>query len=390
MSQPAPSPLKLNSRNGGLLSNQIANHYRQEIFRGAFPSGSHLPTCQEVAKEAGVAAQTVNRAFDLLAEEGLVSRRRSVGTIVHWGGEAPRQLTRTPRSPRHTSLPICQVARISTLKTDESDLFVDYLNGFTEGFDAWKCRFEIAHLRDTQSDLEMVKALIEQRQARGLVCMPLASDAMEYLVASRFPLVFINHDESARGVTSVIADPVRGYHEAWAFVDQLGHRHAAFFGLDVPNFGPRSQQCASGRELAQPLCTLQTAVKAPAGATPEQIWDALVQTYGPWKRGARPRRWPTLFFVQTDVIATKLIRALREHGVRVPTDLSVIGFNDASIAKHWDPPLTTLAKPRFQMALAAARLLLDLLAGRPAAVAALQTFPIRLLERESASTPPPL
>lgn len=77
---------------------------------------------------------------------------------------------------------------------------------------------------------------------------------------------------------------------------------------------------------------------------------------------------PTAVFTGNDLQALGLYEAARELGVRIPEDLSVVGFDDLPLARWVGPPLTTVRQPLTEMAEAAARLVLDLGRGRrPAA-----------------------
>ncbi|MFF6843376.1 LacI family DNA-binding transcriptional regulator [Streptomyces tanashiensis] len=70
-------------------------------------------------------------------------------------------------------------------------------------------------------------------------------------------------------------------------------------------------------------------------------------------------------FAHNDLIAAGALRALREAGLRVPEDVSVVGFDDLPMARHTEPPLTTVRQPMREMGRAAARLLLPGLDGEP-------------------------
>ena len=70
-------------------------------------------------------------------------------------------------------------------------------------------------------------------------------------------------------------------------------------------------------------------------------------------------------FVASDVVAFGAIAAIREAGLRVPDDISVVGFDDIALAAYFDPPLTTVRLPAFDLGLAAGAALLDRIAGRP-------------------------
>jgi LacI family xylobiose transport system transcriptional regulator len=78
---------------------------------------------------------------------------------------------------------------------------------------------------------------------------------------------------------------------------------------------------------------------------------------------------PTAIFAGNDLQALGLYEAARELGLRIPQDLSVVGFDDLPVARWVGPPLTTVRQPLGEMAAAAARIVLDLGRGkRPAAV----------------------
>ena len=62
-------------------------------------------------------------------------------------------------------------------------------------------------------------------------------------------------------------------------------------------------------------------------------------------------------FAATDEVAFGAVSALREHGLRIPADVSVVGFDDVVMSAHSDPPLTTVRVPARELGLAAWRLL---------------------------------
>jgi DNA-binding LacI/PurR family transcriptional regulator len=76
-----------------------------------------------------------------------------------------------------------------------------------------------------------------------------------------------------------------------------------------------------------------------------------------WEDGLRP----TAVLAMSDIMAIGVIAAARELGLRVPEDLSVIGFDDLEIAAHANPPLTTVHQPIAQKGEEAARLLLRMI-----------------------------
>jgi LacI family transcriptional regulator len=75
------------------------------------------------------------------------------------------------------------------------------------------------------------------------------------------------------------------------------------------------------------------------------------------------------------------LRAVREAGLRVPGDISVVGFDDIPLARHFDPPLTTIRLPARDLGAAAGRALVERLAGRAGMERTL--LPTELVVRDS-------
>ena len=75
--------------------------------------------------------------------------------------------------------------------------------------------------------------------------------------------------------------------------------------------------------------------------------------------GSKP---PTAIFCFNDEMAIGVLHAARQHGLQVPNDLSVIGFDDIRFAQYVDPPLTTIRQPMRELGEATVRLLLNILA----------------------------
>jgi DNA-binding LacI/PurR family transcriptional regulator len=82
------------------------------------------------------------------------------------------------------------------------------------------------------------------------------------------------------------------------------------------------------------------------------MWQLLAQESG-----------PTAVFCYNDAIALGAMRAVRAAGLRVPQDLSVVGFDDIDLAAFFEPPLTTVAQPKREMGERAVQMVLQLLAG---------------------------
>ncbi|HEY3871368.1 MAG TPA: LacI family DNA-binding transcriptional regulator [Actinocrinis sp.] len=95
---------------------------------------------------------------------------------------------------------------------------------------------------------------------------------------------------------------------------------------------------------------------------------------------------PTAIFAGNDLQALGLYEAARVLGLRVPDDLSVVGFDDLPVARWVGPPLTTIRQPLAEMAVTAARLVVDLARGRRPGALRVE-LATRLVERSSTAAP---
>ena len=100
--------------------------------------------------------------------------------------------------------------------------------------------------------------------------------------------------------------------------------------------------------------------------------------------GEGPR--PTALTVWSPTAAVPALAAAKACGLRVPEDLSVVAYNDSSIATYLDPPLTTVRMPLDEMSRAAVGSLLRMVDGHDATDVVIRTLPV-LVERGSTAPP---
>jgi LacI family transcriptional regulator len=138
----------------------------------------------------------------------------------------------------------------------------------------------------------------------------------------------------------------------------LGHRRIGYLG------GPQTLACSLAR-LHGYRAALENAGLDPAGACTavgDFSFATGVRVAGEWL--ARPDR-PTAVFAGSDQIAFGVLEAARRAGLRVPDELSVVGFDDSYAAASAAPPLTTVHQPLRQMGALAVQTVLRLAAGQP-------------------------
>jgi LacI family transcriptional regulator len=198
------------------------------------------------------------------------------------------------------------------------------------------------------------------------------------------PAVAVAGHLKIEGVTNVVLDQKRAAELALRHLYQLGHRRIAFMrGGSHSSDADDRWNClmAVARDLKLTVLPelveqLQLRVSTPElGFEPT---NALIQ------RGADF----TALLCYNDIAAIGAIRALMNHGLQVPTDVSIVGFDDIQSAAFHNPSLTTIRQPLAQMGTTAARILLQRIRGQAAFPDFVSIHP-ELVIRESTSPPNP-
>ncbi|MFB9468043.1 LacI family DNA-binding transcriptional regulator [Nonomuraea salmonea] len=194
------------------------------------------------------------------------------------------------------------------------------------------------------------------------------------------PVVAVDPHSGRETVPTVDADNLQGGRLATEHLIALGHRRIGFLGRP-----PRDLESGPLREEGY------RSALAEAGLPPD---PALIRVAGYDETDARNTVRelltlpdpPTAIFAANDVSAISTIEVATSMGLRVPDDLSVIGFDNVPESMMSDPPLTTVEQPIQQMGLIAVEMLLDLLAGRDPAQRHVR-LPTRLVPRSSCAPP---
>jgi LacI family transcriptional regulator len=200
----------------------------------------------------------------------------------------------------------------------------------------------------------------------------------------KLPVVAVAGHRKFEGVTNVVLDQRRAAELALRHLVQLGHRRIAFMrgGSHSSDADERWDcQMAVARELKLEVPPeLMVDIKL-RDSTPEMGFGPAVELLN---RGVEF----TALVCYNDISAFGAIRALMNHGLRVPEDVSIVGFDDTQSAAFHNPSLTTIRQPLNQMGAEAARILLQRIRGQATFSDAVPILP-ELVIRESTCPPGP-
>ncbi|AEW97538.1 MULTISPECIES: LacI family DNA-binding transcriptional regulator [Streptomycetaceae] len=218
----------------------------------------------------------------------------------------------------------------------------------------------------------------------GVIASSMAADALAAISGRTsggpdgLPLVMLDSRPGEPGVAATVNPALaEGMDQVVAHLVGLGHRGIAHLTADVDSWTFRVRRERFDRAVGAVPGT--AAVREAAGL---DVTDGMRAAHRALT-GPGPR--PTALVCDDDILAAGACKAVRRLGLRVPDDVSVTGFDDLALATAVEPELTTVRLPATEAGAEGMRLLLAVLAGRPAPDAEL---PVRLVVRASTAAPP--
>ncbi|AZR73766.1 hypothetical protein BBF96_10440 [Anoxybacter fermentans] len=170
------------------------------------------------------------------------------------------------------------------------------------------------------------------------------------------PFVFIDCPIDDESIYSIIVDNEEGGYKATEYLIKLGHKEIAFIHGSRDSWDNESRFKGYCRALKDYGLKFQE----------EFIKHGEFQKIGGYqvtKELLKLEKKPTAIFAANDQMALGALSAILEAGLKVPDDISIIGFDDIEAAALVDPPLTTISQPTAKMGQKAVELLMDLIRG---------------------------
>jgi DNA-binding LacI/PurR family transcriptional regulator len=303
---------------------------------------------KDIAKAAGVSHSTVSRA---LADSPLVAlkTKRRIQRIAREMGYTPSAIARGLVTRRtHT---------IGLVVTTIADPFIaEVVQGVEEramddGYSVILCDCNA----EPERELACVRTLREKRVDAIIVTSSrVGSLYVPLLEELGVPVVLINSQHEGRYVYSVRNDDLKGGQLVGQYLASLGHRRIAYIS------GPPNASSSFTRLEGCRLALEERGLKVRS----DRVMPGNGRTDGGEAGVAlllRRSPRPTAIFCYNDVTAIGALRALKAAGLRVPQDVSLVGYDDIAFAAFVDPPLTTVAQAKHTLGQQAMALTLRLL-----------------------------
>ena len=309
-----------------------------------------MATMKDVAQLAGVSTATVSRAL-MNPEKVSVSTRKRVEAAVLEAGYSPNTLARNLRRNESKT--------IITIVPDICDpYFAEIIRGIE---DAAVENDYLVLLGDSGQQKKRESSfvnLVFTKQADGMLLLGTDHpfDVSKPEQKNLPPMVMACEFAPELELPTVHIDNLTSAFEAVNYLAQLGHKRIAQISGPTTATLCKFRQQGYQQALRRAGVSMNPAYSTVGDFTFEAGAQAVRQLL------ALPEQ-PTAIFCHNDAMAIGAIQEAKKLGLRVPQDLSIVGFDDIQFAQYCDPPLTTISQPRYEIGRQAMLMMLDLLKG---------------------------
>ncbi|EIP97760.1 transcriptional regulator [Opitutaceae bacterium TAV1] len=288
-----------------------------------------------IAKASGVSVATVSRVLN--NESGVSEElRRKTLAVIEGKGYRPRENIR-----RGTRIAMVVQADAPSFENFFAQIFTGVSTYALEHGVETTLLYHTSGERDGEP--QSLTELLRKKRCNGAIILtPLDPAEGRALLAARIPTVLVANRTDLAGIGYIDCDCHRGALEQTEYLLRLGHRHIGFLCGHLDGVVDHQERLAAWKQAMDS-----------AGIVPKPGWivahhpTAITEQAGYDQTRQLLEKHPeiTAIFATNDSMAYGAISACAELGLRVPEDISVVGYDDNPTSKFYNPPLTTTRQP---------------------------------------------
>ncbi len=283
-------------------------------------------TQKDIAREAGVSVMTVSRVvngqFNKVSQENIEKIQR----IINKYGYVPNLSARSLSSNSSGIIVLIIRGEGNRLMDPYNSAVVGYMSQFLQEAGYSTMIYTVLDYRD-------VTRRLRTWNAQGAIFFGMFDNEIELIrEENKIPLVFNDSYSTLRQVTNIGIDDYKGGQLAARHLLAMGHRVVGFCGTSLNDNGvDRQRFLGFSSVLAEAGCPLSQ----------DRVFDTDLESL-PLPSAYADGQRPTALFITSDLKAIQFSLRMREQGLSMPRDCSLIGFDDLPIAAFTTPALTTL------------------------------------------------
>ncbi len=341
-----------------------------------------MPTIRDVARYAQVSVGTVSNVLNgstLVKDETRQRVLMAIEALNYHPTAAARSLS-TQRT--NTIGMIRSEIRLQGNLIETDPMVLDLIDGITSAAISSSTGLTFWAIPAGEREMALYKQLVTSRQIDGLILFALREKdpRVAYLREQEFPFVIFGRFESDEGDNWIDVDGAGGIEAAVRHLVELGHHRIAYLSPPHEQYltGLRWQGFVQGmRDMNVPI-DLALVYEGDFSEKSGQLGTHYFLD--------QPNP-PTAIFCNNDRMAFGAMRAIQARGLVVGQDVSVVGFDDVSLARYSNPPLTTISQPIHHIGGALFDLLINLINQQPIDLLGGKLLKPELIVRQSTGMP---
>ncbi|MFG6115698.1 LacI family DNA-binding transcriptional regulator [Halobacillus sp. MO56] len=303
-------------------------------------------TIADVASHANVSKSTVsqylNKRFDYMGEK----TKQRIELAIKELGYQPNIVARSLKQKSTKTIGVIVANILHNFSTEVSRAIEDACN--EQGFHLIVCNAD-DHPEKEKNYIEMLRA----KQVDGIIIFPTGGnkDLYQKMLAANYPVVFVDRSVSDVPVSSIMLNNQEASRLAVQhFIDRGYERISIVTTSIIRDITPRLERIEGYRQTLEDngLTLQEEYVKS---LELQQIQDGIEEMLA-------LEQPPNAILAGNDLALIEILKYVKNNGLKIPSDLAVIGIDDVSFASFYTPTLTTVAQPTFEMGKKAADILL--------------------------------
>lgn len=349
-------------------------------------------TVRDVAQMAEVSVATVSRVLNNHANVKEEVRQRVLKTAKELGYMVQASGQNSPGNSGGLASQVKEIGFIFYSSCDSNGangntFWLSILHGAEREANKSGIKITYHSISELASSPEILLATINDLRLDGILLVGTAdAPVLNVLQRSQLPIVLVDNYIPKASVDAVLSDNFEGAKQAVDYLIEQGHTKIAFIGgQSISSVRPTTKIFTIERRAAGYRTAL---LEAGLILTPDLYESGDLAPEGGYaacKRLLDKKAKFTALFCANDATAIGALKALREAQLDVPRDISVVGFDNISMAEHYHPALTTINVNKEGMGAVAVKTLLARVAD-PTIVNATIMLEVELVKRESVAT----
>ncbi|KAA3658328.1 MAG: LacI family transcriptional regulator [Chloroflexi bacterium] len=334
-----------------------------------------MATIRDVAEKAGVSTMTVSRVIN---NSGYVSdkTRAKIESVIEELGYIPNMLGQ--------SLRFNQTNTLALVITDITNPFWTTVSrGVEDAAQEKGYSIILCNTDESVKKQDQYLTMLLKRRIDGILLAPTSSsaDGVHRITKLGIKVVVLDRDVPNVNVDIVLGDSFGGSVQLTKYLLELGHKHIAMVA------GPRdvstSTERVAGYEHAMQAAGLET-------GNGRIFWGKFSRAsgYANAQKALAQHPQPTAMFAANNFIAVGVLQAVREAGLRIPEDVSIVAFGDIPESINPEPFFTVATHPTYEMGYQATQILLSRIKEEGATQIQKIVLPIEIIPRGSTASPP--